>query len=99
MDAPNRAAGNLIEKAGGDQRDDTSRVAEGRPFLSLNDRQAQSLAARFPVGAKYILERHGRYVRRYIEYPDGRRIQLSTRRALTCTCLESQQIGVVPDPD
>lgn len=61
----------------------------------------QPLPERFPIGTKYVLEGRGRYVRRYVEYPDGRRIQLATRKALSCTCMEFQQIGISPgvDPD
>jgi hypothetical protein len=36
---------------------------------------------RFPVGSKYILEARGPFVRRYIEFPNGRRVQLATRKA------------------
>jgi len=56
-----------------------------------------SLPTRYPIGTKYVLERYGRYVRRYIEYPDGRRVQLPSRKALPCSCMELQQIGIVPD--
>jgi hypothetical protein len=50
---------------------------------------ASLLPKRFPVGAKYVVEGHGPFVRRYIELPNGRRIQLSTRKALTCICADS----------
>src|SRR5450756_1078851 len=39
------------------------------------------LPARFPIGTKYVLEGSGRFVRRYIEFPNGRRVQLATRNA------------------
>ena len=52
---------------------------------------------RFPVGSKYVLEGRGPLVRRHIEFPNGRRVKLSTRKALPCGCWESQQIGIVPD--
>ena len=55
------------------------------------------LPARFPIGTKYVLEGSGRFVRRYIEFPNGRRVQLATRKALSCTCVASQPIGIVPD--
>jgi len=54
----------------------------------------------FPVGTKYVLEGRGLFVRRYIEFPNGRRVQLTTRKALTCTpCTRAawQQIGITPD--
>jgi hypothetical protein len=62
-------------------------------------RNPRSLPARFPVGTKYVLEACGQYVRRYIEYPDGRRKQLATRKAMTCGCLKLEQIGIVPESD
>jgi hypothetical protein len=37
---------------------------------------------RFPVGSKYVLEGRGPLVRRYIEFPDGRKVQLATRKTL-----------------
>jgi len=55
------------------------------------------LPARFPVGTKYVLECRGLFVRRYIEFPNGRRVQLPTRKAISCTDAASQQIGIVPD--
>jgi hypothetical protein len=55
------------------------------------------LPARFPIGTKYVLEGSGRFVRRYIEFPNGRRVQLANRKALSCTGAASKQIGIVPD--
>jgi hypothetical protein len=55
------------------------------------------LPARFPIGTKYVLDGRGPFVRRYIEFPNGRRVQLATRKALSCTCVASQPIGIVPD--
>ncbi len=55
------------------------------------------LPTRFPVGTKYIVEGCGRRVRRYVEFPDGRKVQLATRKALTCTCAELQRISIAPD--
>ena len=51
----------------------------------------------FPVGSKYVLEARGPFVRRYVEFPSGRRIKLATRKALPCGCLEWRQISIVPD--
>ena len=45
---------------------------------------------RFPAGTKYVLESCGPFVRRYVEYPDGSKMQLPTRKALTCMCAEQQ---------
>ena len=58
-------------------------------------RRSPRLPKRFPVGTKYILESYGRLVRRYIEYPSGRRIELETRKALSCGCFDS---SIVPEP-
>jgi len=55
------------------------------------------LPARFPIDTKYVLEGRGPFVRRYIEFPNGRRIQLPTRKALSCTCAAGQHISIVPD--
>ena len=52
---------------------------------------------RFPVGSKYILEARGSFVRRCIEFPDGRRVQLATRKALSCTGAATEQVSVIPD--
>jgi hypothetical protein len=61
---------------------------------------SSSCPARFPVGTKYVVKADGLFVRRHIEFPDGRKLQLSTRKALTCTpCIRaiSQQVSIVPD--
>jgi hypothetical protein len=55
------------------------------------------LPARFPIDTKYVLEGCGPFVRRYIEFPNGRRIQLATRKALSCTCVARQHISIIPD--
>ena len=55
------------------------------------------LPARVPIGTKYVVEGRGRFVRRYIEFPDGRKIHLSTRKALSCGCAELQKLSIVPD--
>lgn len=55
------------------------------------------LPKRFPVGTKYVVEGRGPFVQRYVEFPDGRRIQLETRRALSCRCAELQEISIAPD--
>lgn len=55
------------------------------------------LPTRFPANTKYVLEGRGPLVRRYIEFPDGRRIELSPRKALTCHCAERARQRVVSD--
>jgi len=52
---------------------------------------------RFPVGTKYVLESRGPFVWRYIEFPNGRKIQLSIRKAVSCTCADERQIRVASD--
>jgi hypothetical protein len=59
--------------------------------------RASHLPTRFPIGSKYVLESRGPFVRRYVEFPNGRRIKLATRKALSCT--EPEQITIVPDHD
>jgi hypothetical protein len=55
------------------------------------------LPARFPVGSKYVLEAGGTFVERYVEFPNGRKVRLSRRKALPCECWELQQVSIVPD--
>jgi hypothetical protein len=55
------------------------------------------LPARFPVGSKYVLESRGPFVQRYIEFPNGRRVRLSRRKAVPCGCWEWQQISIIPE--
>jgi hypothetical protein len=40
---------------------------------------------RLPVGTKYVLENDGLLVRRFIEFPNGRKTHLARRKALICT--------------
>jgi len=49
------------------------------------------LPARFPANTKYILESRGPWVRRYIEFPDGRTVELSPRKAQSCECATLMQ--------
>ncbi len=58
---------------------------------------ASLIPKRFPAGTKYVLEGCGPFVRRYIEFPNGRRIKLATRMALSCTCAKREQTTIVPD--
>ena len=51
------------------------------------------LPERLPIGTKYVLEGSGRFVRRYIEFPNGRRIQLANRKALSCALRKVAQLG------
>ena len=47
------------------------------------------LPARFPADTKYVLEARGPVVHRFIEFPDGRKVQLKPRKAATCHCPDS----------
>jgi hypothetical protein len=50
------------------------------------------LPARFPDGTKYVLEGRGLFVQRYIEFPNGHRVQLARRKASAL-----QHVSIVPD--
>jgi hypothetical protein len=47
-------------------------------------RTSNSLPTRFPVGSKYVVESRGPIVRRYVEFPDGHKVTLGERPALSC---------------
>jgi hypothetical protein len=73
-------------------------IIEGvRKSEGLNMRNSTRTLMRFPVGSKYVLEGRGPFVRRYVEFPDGRTVQLATRKALSCKCAAKQRISLVPD--
>jgi hypothetical protein len=48
-------------------------------------RNIDGLPRHFPAGTKYILESHGSVVHRYVEFPDGRKISLPSRKAVPCS--------------
>ena len=48
-------------------------------------RTSKSLPKQFPVGSKYVVESCGPVVRRYVEFPDGHKVTLPERRALSCS--------------
>jgi hypothetical protein len=54
------------------------------------------LPARFPVGTKYVLESRGALVHRYVEFPNGRRVQFELRKAQTCNCAAWREISIAP---
>ncbi len=56
-------------------------------------RKSSRLPSRFPEGTKYVLESEGGMVRRYVEFPDGRKLALASRKALTCCATE---VSIVP---
>jgi hypothetical protein len=59
-------------------------------------RSKSRLPVRFPDGAKYVLESDGGMVRRYVEFPDGRRVMLARRKAVACVCADLQDVSIVP---
>ena len=58
-------------------------------------RKSSRLPTRFPEGTKYVLESDGGEVRRFVEFPDGRRITLSKRKAASCLCADDE-VSIVP---
>jgi hypothetical protein len=58
-------------------------------------RKSSRLPTRFPEGTKYVLESDGGEVRRFVEFPDGRRITLSKRKAASCLCADDD-VSIVP---
>jgi hypothetical protein len=59
-------------------------------------RSIRRLPARFPDGAKYVLESEGGMVRRYVEFPDGRKVMLARRKAAVCVCPDLHHVSIVP---
>lgn len=54
----------------------------------------------FPVGTKYILEGRGLLVERYVEFPNGRKVRLPSRKAAShtaCAPLAPEHTSIVPD--
>ena len=49
-------------------------------------RKMSRLPGHFPADTKYVLEARGPFVRRYVEFPDGRTLELAPRKAQTCRC-------------
>jgi hypothetical protein len=62
-------------------------------------RKSNRLPTRFPDGTKYVLESVGGMVRRFVEFPDGRKILLPTRKAQTCCAEEVSIVPVVAHPE
>jgi hypothetical protein len=50
----------------------------------------------FPDGTKYVVEGGGAMIRRYVVLPNGRKINLSSRKSVPCRCRD-QRISIVPD--
>ena len=60
-------------------------------------RKSTRLPTRFPPGSKYVLESHGATVLRYVELPDGRRVPLPSRKALTCCAADVSLVPTLAD--
>jgi hypothetical protein len=58
--------------------------------------RTSQLPDRFPIGSRYVLEAQGAFVIRYVEFPDGRRVDLTARPALPCNCADVKAITIVP---
>jgi hypothetical protein len=54
------------------------------------------LPKHLPEGTKYVVESCGPFVRRFVELPNGNRIPLPTRKAVTCTCADEETVSIVP---
>ena len=68
-----------------------------RPRFWLHGTSPKYLSNLARVGTKYVLRGCGPLVRRYVEFPNGRKIKLATRKASPCTCVEREQTNIVPD--
>jgi hypothetical protein len=64
--------------------------------LGVQVRNASRLPKRLPEGTKYVVESCGPIVRRFVELPNGNRIPLPIRKALTCTCADRDAVSIVP---
>jgi hypothetical protein len=58
--------------------------------------KSSHLPEHFPTSTKYVLEADGPLVRRYVEFPNGRRMLLSTRKAISYTCEYRRDVSIVP---
>ena len=60
-------------------------------------RKASRLPRRFPEGTKYVVESDGPLVRRFVELPDGKKINLPSRKAISCGC--GERVSIVPEQE
>ena len=58
-------------------------------------RKSSRLPTQFTEGSKYVLEADGGRIHRYIEFPDGRKVLLADRKAVTQSSTPSD-ISIVP---
>jgi hypothetical protein len=60
-------------------------------------RKASRLPRRFPEGTKYVVESDGPLVRRFVELPNGKKINLPSRKAMSCGFAE--RVSIVPEQE
>ena len=60
-------------------------------------RKESRLPRRLPEGTKYVVEIDGPHVRRFVELPDGKKIVLPSRKAVTCGC--GERVSIVPEQE
>jgi len=60
-------------------------------------RKASRLPRRLPEGTKYVVERDGPLVRRFVELPNGKKIILRSRKAVSCGC--GERVSIVPEQE
>ena len=58
-------------------------------------RTSNRLPKRFPVGSKYVVESHGPVVSRYVEFPNGHKVILAKRTALSAPRREPESLAGV----
>ena len=61
---------------------------------SVASSNARQLPGQFPVGTRYIIEgRGGRVDQRYLEFPDGRKVDLSVNQAGRTRVRPNRRLG------
>lgn len=60
-------------------------------------RKASRLPRRLPEGTKYVVESDGPLVRRFVVLPNGKKIILPSRKAISCGC--GERVSIVPEQE
>ena len=50
----------------------------------------------FPDGTTYVVEARGAMIRRYVMFPNGRKVNLSSRKPVRCDCRDAN-VSIVPE--
>jgi len=50
----------------------------------------------FPDGTTYVVEAHGAMIRRYVVFPNGRKVNLGSRK-LVCCDYRDANVSIVPE--